>query len=267
MKPIKLTTTVIDEACAAIRKYLESATLVTGKVEVPLPTHSVCAPEDKPTIVFTKEAEDKIKTLVRLCSTEIGWHGTVEHTPGTNTYTIVDILLFPQTITGTTVNSIDDLYGPWLMDLDDDTFNTLRFHGHSHVNMGVFASGTDTNHQETLIESIRDYYIFMITNKKSDVLMFLYDKANNVLYEHADLNILYAVDETEDWAKENMEQYLEKPAPVVTTITSKSKDGYHTGVYGTVNTAQKQLTAYEQYLKDRGENLMRTRYYGGRYEY
>lgn len=280
MKPIQLTEETINIACDNVRQYLTGARLLTGKVEVQLPTYGVCKEELKPTIVFTKKAEERMKALVRLCNTEVGWHGTVTYDAETNTYTIHDILVFPQTITGTTVNSIDEEYGPWLMGLTDEVFSKLRFHGHSHVNMGVFASATDTNHQETLIESVDDFYIFMIINKKNEVAVFLYDKINNIMYDTKDINVVFSKDKTDKWATKAMDKYLVKPKPVVTQYSRPVYNQYSgrysyekentqsNNIQTTLAAAQKQMSTYESMLRETKPYLYSYGYtqQGGYYE-
>jgi hypothetical protein len=145
-------------------------------------------PAEKPIIRISEHAQLKMQTLVKNCTKEIAWHGLVRIEDGK--YIIEDILLYPQTVTASTVNATED-YDAWLDALPDEQFNAIRMQGHSHVNMGVTPSVTDLEFYDTLVKHIRNYYIFMIMNKRGDVTYNLYDKANNKIYEHNDITLEY----------------------------------------------------------------------------
>ena len=98
----------------------------------------------KATIRFSERAWIKMFALIHTYSTEVEWHGVVERLEPSVFY-IKDVLIFPHEVTGATVTSDQTAYEKWLDTLDNDTFNALRFHGHSHVNMGVTPSGVDMN--------------------------------------------------------------------------------------------------------------------------
>ena len=106
----------------------------------------------KATITFSAQAYMKIFALVHTYSTEVEWHGVVERTAADAFY-IKDILIFPHKVTGATVISDQTEYEKWLDTLDNDTFNALRFHGHSHVNMGVTPSGVDMTYRHNILNN------------------------------------------------------------------------------------------------------------------
>lgn len=137
---------------------------------------------------FSLKAWTKMRALVDQYETEIQWHGLVERT-GVNEFLVTDILIFPHKVTGATVTSDYEEYQKWLFDLEDETFEQLRFHGHSHVNMGVTPSGTDTTYRRGIVdgfpsisESTDSFYIFFITNKSMSFNVEIYDLQNNALY-------------------------------------------------------------------------------------
>lgn len=136
-----------------------------------------------PTISFTPVAYTKMMMLVEVNNKEVGWHGTVERQD--NNFVITDILVYPQVVTSTTVEPPQEEYNQWQANLPDDIHNELRFHGHSHVNMGTSASSVDTKFQQDIVKMINntDFYIFMIINKKGEFNIYLYDGVLNLIYK------------------------------------------------------------------------------------
>ena len=114
----------------------------------------------------------------------------------------------------------------WVAGLDDDTINHMRAHCHSHVNMGVTPSGIDWDYQKQMIEgNIRDYYLFLIFNKKGDISANIYDIESNTLYTTKDIDICTPDVLYEEWADEVLKQYVnEKPTVTYNTATSTAKE-------------------------------------------
>jgi len=106
-------------------------------------------------------------------------------------FLIEDIFVYPQEVTGSTVNTDQTAYIEWLYGLDDETFSKLRMQGHSHVKMGVSPSGVDDAHRKQILEQLEQdmFYIFMIWNKSLMVHTLIYDMANNTLYEDKDVEV------------------------------------------------------------------------------
>ena len=143
---------------------------------------------------------------------EIGWHGIVER--HNNFFTIKDIIVYPQTVSGATVTTDAVEYSTWLMGLDDETFNHCRYQGHSHVNFSVTPSGVDRQFYDDILQTLQenDYYIFMITNKRSDIYIIIYDYTNNILFETKDITIKVLID-NEDldlWADKAIQDNVKK---------------------------------------------------------
>ncbi len=133
----------------------------------------------------------KMMSLVMEYSTEVEWHGLAERV-GDNAYRIYDILSFPHKVTGTTVTSDQNEYSEWINNLDDDTFNHLSMHGHSHVDMSTSPSLVDSQYRENATkdlteESKEGFYIFGIWNKRNECSIEIYDVKNNVVYEDKDI--------------------------------------------------------------------------------
>jgi hypothetical protein len=145
----------------------------------------------EPTIYITTEAYVKMRTLVDKTATEIGWYGTVTKCPGLqNTYVIEDILVYPQKVTGATCEQDDDKMFEFELSLTDDQVNHKRFHGHSHVNMGVTPSGVDEQFYQDILSQVNDYFIITITNKSNAYTVRFYDIENNILYSDVPIVVL-----------------------------------------------------------------------------
>ena len=222
MKNIIMTPETIEEACAKLRAQLAGTHVLKDKIDISVPTKVSITDALKPTVLVSVIADRKMRELVRQCDKEIGWHGTVSYDEEANTYLVEDIFVFPQEVTGATVQSIDEVYGLWLMEFDDDTFNKLRLHGHSHVNMGAFPSGVDTAYQETLTDRVQDFYIFIILNKRNDYYLCLFDIANNLMYEKEDIHFDAEIDAVEAWVTDTIAKNVkEKKYAVTNTVTSQ----------------------------------------------
>jgi len=167
---------------------------------------------------LTQEAYRKIATLVTEFPDEVGWHGTVSRSSD-NEFTIEDIFVYPQEVTGSTVNTDQKAYTNWLYELEDDIFNSIRMQGHSHVNMGVSPSGVDDKHRQQILDQLEPdmYYIFMVWNKSLSVHTVIYDMARNVLYEDNDVEICLH-------GGEGMEEFLaDAKEKVQKPVTKKHK--------------------------------------------
>lgn len=139
-------------------------------------------------LYFTPMAWMKMTALVSEFSTEVQWHGLVRRLSECE-FEIYDILVPPHTVTAATVTSDQEKYSNWINGLDDETFNALRFHGHSHVDMAVSPSVTDTDYRKDVITQLPKpdanndtFYIFLIINKRHDWSAEIYDLTYNALY-------------------------------------------------------------------------------------
>ena len=138
---------------------------------------------EEPKVYITAEAYVKLRKLVDDTTTEKGWYGTVTKMPGfESVFVIDDILVYPQTVTGATCVQDDDRVFEFELNLSTDQVNRKRFHGHSHVNMGVTPSGVDEQFYQDILTQVDDYFIVMITNKSGAYYTRFYDMQNNILY-------------------------------------------------------------------------------------
>ncbi|MBR5014343.1 MAG: hypothetical protein IKY16_07035 [Bacteroidales bacterium] len=189
-KIIRMTEDHRNELRKDFEKTLADLKLSDGKVSF---TKVLGTIDRKATVVFSDIAWFKTQTLVREFDKEVAWHGLARRSdnPEKDEYYISDILVYPQEVTGTTVNTDQERYEKWLMSHDDETFNSIRMQGHSHVNMGITPSSVDTSYYDRILDQLEDdmFYIFMIFNKRGEKTVKIYDMQKNVLFETADVTI------------------------------------------------------------------------------
>ena len=232
MRPIKLTTTKVEEIVQAIRQDLLNNKFSKEQITVNFSLKKTNEETPNATVIFTELATKKMDALVQKCTEEVGWHGTV--TKVGSQYTIEDILVFPQYVTGATVTPDETEYALWMGSLDNETFNKVRFHGHSHVNMGVTPSGVDTTFQANILNNLNSFYIFGIFNKKDANWMTIFDVEANIIYDDNDINLVYMGQQVQDWATEVIKENVKKKvyAAAVTTGTAQfGVNAYNNGQY------------------------------------
>lgn len=233
-KIIKMTSQNLDELRKDFEEALKGVKLSDGKINF---TKTFGNIQRKATLYFTELAYLKMLTLVREFDKEVAWHGIAKrHDTEEDAYVISDILVYPQEVTGATVNTDQEKYQMWLMSHEDDVFNNIRMQGHSHVNMGTSPSTVDTSLYERLLDQLDDtmFYIFLIWNKRNEKTIKIYDLAKNVLFETADVTVSLIEDGT------GMEKFLKTAKEMVqdkkytpTTPTTYGKPYGYGGYYGT----------------------------------
>lgn len=189
-KLIKLT----DENKSEIRKefdqILTELKLSDGKIQY---TKVIGSIDRKAKVFFAEAAWYKMQALIDGYDKEVGWHGIAfRHDDlSVDQYYISDIMVYPQEVTGATVTTDQEKYQSWLMNHDDDVFNSIRMQGHSHVNMAVSPSSVDTSLYDRILSQLTDdmFYIFMIWNKKGDKTIKIYDLKKNILFDTADCEV------------------------------------------------------------------------------
>lgn len=140
----------------------------------------------KARVVFTPKAWSKMWLLVDNFNSEVAWNGLcrrdAEHE---NWFWIEDILVHAQTVTSGTVRTDPVQYDAWLDTFDDDTFNRIRMHGHSHYYAGAFASQLDVELQNDIIAQLSGdmFYIFLIVNRRRDIWVKIVDKKTDTTYD------------------------------------------------------------------------------------
>lgn len=183
-KPIYMTNNDIESVCAELRQTLNGMKCY-GSIDI---KRSFKSDDRIATLYFAPIAWIKMTALVSRFETEVQWHGMVRRI-SENEFEIYDILVPPHEVSGATVTSEYKSYIEWMDGLDDDTFNAVRFHGHSHVNMSVSPSSVDNKYRLDLVTQLPKptenddvFYIFLIINKKHEWSAEIYDLTNNALY-------------------------------------------------------------------------------------
>lgn len=153
-------------------------------------------------INMTAKAWMKMQTLISGWDKEVGWYGTAEKVDH-QTYRITDILLFPQYTSGTYIDDVKDdplEITRWEQSLTDEQYNSRRFFGHSHVNMGVSPSGTDTDMCRRFANSCvaavdNRFCMTVIINKKAEMNWWLYDADTNIEYKNSDIEFAIEIED------------------------------------------------------------------------
>lgn len=228
-KLIKLTDENKREYLTEFFNILNSVKLSSGEI---LYKKIIPTIDRKATLYFTPKAWGKMLTLINRYNTEVGWHGLAKRGDDEtkDEYIVYDILLYPQTVTGSNVNTDQGKYTQWLYSQTDDDFAAMKFHGHSHVRMATTPSGTDKDHQTGILDQLTDemFYIFTIWNKSLDLNAKIYDMKKNILFETPDINIKLCDDDCDfdmffEESKEFVQEYKYQ-------YNSHQKNGY-TGSY------------------------------------
>lgn len=229
-RKMKIDIGFIEAAKAAFAAALEKTSKdakFDGKVKFDFDFAKV---EEKAILYFTETAWMKMQYLIAVFGSECAWHGVVErHGEDKSEFIVKDILVYPQQVTGATVTTDQKEYEDWMNDLDDETFNALKFHGHSHVNMGVTPSSVDNEHQRGIVSQLNDsqFYIFGIFNKSGNRWLKIFDMKRNIVFEKDDIEVKILMDGSRCF--DLMEEADEK----ITTKTAVYTAGsYGYGNYG-----------------------------------
>lgn len=210
-KAIKMTQAYKDECRKALELALDNVKMSDGKISF---TKTFDVPDKKATVLFTEDAWVKMFLLIQGFNKEVAWHGVAYRSEDeeNDEYLITDILVYPQKVTGATVEMDTEEYAKWIMDnAEDERFDNIHMQGHSHVNMGATPSAVDLNHQEEILNMLDDdgFYIFMIWNKSASSNMRIYDMKKNTFFEDKDISIKIL------GANENLEDFLKSAKEIV----------------------------------------------------
>ena len=143
------------------------------------------------TLTILPDAFAKMTVILLTNDKEVAWHAVTERVSDQE-FIVKDILVYPQEVTSVTVDTDDEEYAKWLIDIGEENFCNLHGQMHSHVNMGVSPSGTDMGHREKIVSQLmdEDYYIFMIWNKSLKWSAAIYDMPSNALYDTEDIDVV-----------------------------------------------------------------------------
>lgn len=193
-RPIKMTEDYLSECRKDFEKALGLAKLADGKLNF---TKQFTLGKKNAVVYFTPMAWAKMVALIQGFNNEVAWHGVARRgdDPSKDAYIVSDILVYPQSVTGATVEMDTEEYAKWIMEnVEDERFNSIFMQGHSHVNMQTSPSSVDLSHQEEILNMLDDddFYIFMIWNKSFASTNKIYDMRKNILFENADITVKLA---------------------------------------------------------------------------
>lgn len=188
--------------------------------------------ERRATLHITPEAFTKMALILATNDKEVAWHGVSERISDTE-FIVKDVLVYPQEVTSTTVDTDDEEYAKWLIQIGEENFNNLHTQMHSHVNMGVSPSGVDMGHRDKIVSQLtdEDYYIFMIWNKKFEWSAAIYDMSSNAMYETSDVDVRieFADGTTAGDLIQDLKDKVVTPKPVTYTPSYYGGTSYATG--------------------------------------
>lgn len=182
-------------------------------------------------LTFTQEAYAKLMCYINLIGGyEITGFGRVVDNK------VVDIKILEQEVKTATVDCDVDAMMEFLTNIPREEMGQWILDWHSHVDMGVFASGTDTSNYKEQFKA-RNYHQFpyLIVNKKQDVYCRCYispsrEEEIKVYVEQEGLTQV-RLSEIYSECKENIEKLCTKYEPKKTTYTTRGY-GYYGSYYG-----------------------------------
>lgn len=239
-KIIRMTPEYAAECREAFEKALRiGSKIADGKLSF---TKTFDSGDRRAVIHYTPEAWAKQLRVLKEFDKEVAWHGVAyrDEDESKDEYYITDIMVYPQTVTATTVEMDTEEYATWLMNnCDDERFSNIHMQAHSHVNMPTSPSGVDLNHQEEILEMLGDddFYIFMIWNKSQVSTNKIYDLEKNVMFEDKDIKVDVAGAESlNDFIAEAKSMVKTKTYSYTPPAAGKGSGGgtsYQTGSYQT----------------------------------
>lgn len=171
-------------------------------------------------IVVDRETDEKIRALVQEASGEVGWWGLIEPMKDGERLTgvwLYDILVPNQKVSGASVDVqetpdafsvIDELVAQGRQ----DEIANLRYWGHSHGNMEVFASSTDLKFWDELAQTGEGCAVsaFSVHNKKGSVEAHVFIKADGlgVFRIPAEWEVISYDESATQWAKEQIKDHV-----------------------------------------------------------
>lgn len=142
-----------------------------------------------PVVAFTTKALEQIGAYVGLMDKEIAWMSSVKkHNDGL--YVVDECFLFGQAVHSTTAEIDPEKLGQLIHEIlqerpDDgmEVVNSLKCWGHSHVNMGTSPSGQDDRQMDDFGDTVADFMVRVIANKKGDIRVCVWDYDQGLIFE------------------------------------------------------------------------------------
>lgn len=179
-----------------------------------------------PKIFLTRDAYNKMYHLVDLSDKEISWLGTVVEMDNKD-FLIKEIFLFKQEVSHTTTEISAEGLAEVATEIMNarpdgvDVVNSLRFWGHSHVNMGTSPSPQDDSQMSLFEENGCEFFIRGILNKNGRMKFTIYLYDRGIRIADAEWAIHEKVDDTlrSEIEKEIKEKVSEARYPLFSQYT------------------------------------------------
>ena len=165
---------------------------------------------------FTAEAWAKQSALLGHFNTEVGWHGAVRPLPDGG-YEVYDIFVYPQEVTGGSVEVDWGGYDEWLMEHSD--FEAIRYQAHSHVDFGPYPSSVDLASEKNRMVPDNEVYLFFIFNKDFYYTCRIYD--HGTIRQQDEVNLTYDLPMTKFLA--DSDKMVKVVHPPVIHMTNKQE--------------------------------------------
>lgn len=171
---VRIVQAITTKKVTAITKKREVNCM--GYVKVNKQQEEVCKVELSPYIVLPLDVYNELSAYVAHYKTEVSGYGFVtEYTDkdGDPYYRVDEVILPSEQKNTMSTTEIDEEYihkhiTQLLQENKAHLVPKLRFHWHSHCDMSVFHSGTDTDNYDTLKSG--EYLLSLVLNKAGDIL-------------------------------------------------------------------------------------------------
>ncbi len=173
-----------------------------------------------PRVYVTPTAYKKIVYLVEIAGKEVGWLGKVKEL-GNYRFVIDEIYLFEQEVTSAQTEMDAEGLAKWFGE-NIDIANEIKFWGHSHVNMTVGPSSTDTDQMQQFIKNGSEYFIMGIFNKRGEQRFDIYTK--HWVASHVPFAVW--IPDNEELRKEMEIEFKEKVSEPVYNYWNKRSNAY-----------------------------------------
>ena len=168
-------------------------------------------------IVLTQQAYKKFMFGVMNCDKEIGYMGRVIFDKKSCTYTVTNVYLPTQEVTGSTT----DLDADSVAKCEIASINEKGYYNawlHSHVHMGAFWSGTDTSTIKEM--GLKGLCVAIVGNKKREMKGAVYvhseeDHVPDIFNDNVPVSIEEEVNE-DPWVMASHIEWIEKTSDIGT---------------------------------------------------
>ena len=173
-----------------------------------------------PRICIKTEALIKMKAYVDNCDKEVAWLCIVDSFDD-DTYIIEDTVLFKQEVSATTTDICEIAMNDYASNLiatgQIELYNKIRGWGHSHVNMAVYASGTDESTFKDFYMPC-EFFIRIICNKKGELKLDFVDCVKEIRFDNIEWEELMSEEQRQlsDLIAKFNEEFV-KTADIITT--------------------------------------------------